>query len=265
MRRKTTGRPTDASRNSPLGQAGTILQELIWSTRCAVCDTPDHLLCAACAEALPFIDLWQACPRCGAPYGRLICTECNHRMLKARNRRTLPYARCTSAVAHNDKVRRIVTIFKDGGERRLAPLIAGFAAATLSPAIAQTQTVLTFIPASRQAYRRRGFDHTEETALCLAEILQLPLARIFERPQGRDQRGLSRTERQANMTGQLKIRPSWIDRLPQRILIYDDVYTTGATLFAASDALHAGGCPAISCVTFSRVWEIPDRRETIQR
>ncbi|MGI6591217.1 MAG: ComF family protein [Eggerthellaceae bacterium] len=238
-------------------QAGNALQELVWTTRCVICDTPGELICAECARALPYIDLWQACPRCGTPFGRLICTECNHLMLAKRGRQALPYERCTSAVIHTDAVRHIVTAFKDGGERRLAPLIAAYSAATVSPGISHTNAVLTFIPSTNRARRQRGFDHTEETARFLAVHLHLPLARIFSRPRGRDQRGLSREERQLNMAGKLQIRPYWQGRLPRRVIVYDDVYTTGATLFAASDALRTGGCTVVRCVTFSRVWDNP--------
>jgi hypothetical protein len=46
-------------------------------TRCAGCDMPGALLCRReCARALPRIDRRWACPRCGAPFGYLTCTEC---------------------------------------------------------------------------------------------------------------------------------------------------------------------------------------------
>ena len=59
------------------------LLETLWPTRCAVCDTPGEVLCAPCSLNLSHIDWWRACPRCGAPFGRVQCSECNPVMLGA--------------------------------------------------------------------------------------------------------------------------------------------------------------------------------------
>ena len=42
--------------------------------------------------------------------------------------------------------------------------------------------------------------------------------------------------------------------VPTRVLLIDDVYTTGATLFAATDALMAAGAAQVRCLTFARAW-----------
>ncbi|MBQ1559106.1 MAG: hypothetical protein IIZ69_13600, partial [Pseudomonas sp.] len=51
-------------------------QELLWPTRCVVCDLPGELLCERCRSRLPWIEQRFACPVCGAPFGELTCTEC---------------------------------------------------------------------------------------------------------------------------------------------------------------------------------------------
>lgn len=51
--------------------AAEALAETVWPTRCAVCDAPGEPLCEHCRTALRYVDWWRACPRCGAPFGRL--------------------------------------------------------------------------------------------------------------------------------------------------------------------------------------------------
>lgn len=229
-----------------------ILEEAVWSTRCAVCDAPGPVLCKTCRRNLAYIDRWQACPRCGAPFGRIICTECNTFTLRNRNVDALPYGRCTSAVVHDDISRRIVTAYKDGGERRLAAEIAQITAASLSPLPADGGMTLTFVPASAKARQRRGFDHTQEVAENVSRITGMPCVSLFDRPHGRDQRGLTRKQRMANMRAQMRVRDG-LREPPQNVLIFDDVYTTGATLLAASTAAREAGCNRVACITFTRV------------
>jgi ComF family protein len=226
---------------------------MVWATRCVICDRPGALLCASCRSHLPYIDRWQACPRCGAPAGRIICTECNHFTLQERGLASLPYNRCTSVMVHDERTRRIITSYKDAGEQRLSALVADFCADTVSPSVGADGYVVSYIPSSRKAVTRRGFDHAQITARQLASRLGVPLRELFERPCAKDQRKLNREQRQENMRASLRLKADIANAAPPRVLLYDDVYTTGATLCAASEALRDAGCKSIRCVTFLRV------------
>lgn len=81
----------------------------------------------------------------------------------------------------------------------------------------------------------------------------MPLMDLFERPKSADQRGLNRLQRQENMRRAITLATHRSAHLPERIIVYDDVYTTGATICAASEALRHAGCQEVICVTFSRV------------
>ena len=105
--------------------AAEALAETVWPTRCAVCDAPGEPLCEHCRTALRYVDWWRACPRCGAPFGRLQCCECNEVMLTAIGRRRPAFDGMTAAVTYDDAAARIVRSWKDGGERRLAARLAG--------------------------------------------------------------------------------------------------------------------------------------------
>lgn len=227
--------------------------ETLWPTRCAVCDAPGEVLCAACRRNLPHLDWWRACPCCGAPFGRRQCTECNAVALARGGRDKPPFASCASAVTFDEAAARIVRLYKDHGERRLHLPMAEIMAPIVAPEWREEKPAVVAIPATASALRRRGFDHAALLADQVARLLDLRRVNALERPRSKDQRGLSRQERLGNTAGRFAAAcegPS----MPSRILLIDDVCTTGATLFAATDALLAAGARQVRCLTFARVW-----------
>jgi predicted amidophosphoribosyltransferase len=138
----------------------------------------------------------------------------------------------------------LVAAWKERGLRGLAGEAAAVVAETLEPA----QAPLTFVPADPERGRQRG-DHAAGTlARELAARWDVPLVRLLERRPGRRQRGLGRNERRANVRGAFSSRPA-----PRRIVVVDDVYTSGATANAAAAALRRAGARRVEVVTFARV------------
>lgn len=228
-----------------------IFAEALWPTRCASCDRPGATLCRECEEKLPYIDWNQACPLCGAPFGMQQCCECNTTMLNAASRDKLPYDRAISVIAYDEEAKRIVSAFKDKGERRLAHDMARIMTRCIPPEWIEEKPLVTFIPASTAAFRKRGYDHAELLSKAVADIAMLEHACLYARPRSFDQRQLSRTKRLANMQKRIQLLPA--ASTPPSIIIIDDVCTTGATLFAACDALENSGVKHIYCLTFARV------------
>ena len=111
---------------------------------------------------------------------------------------------------------------------------------------------VAFVPASSAARRHRGFDHAELLARGVAQRLDLPCVSPLARPRTRDQRSLSRRARMDNTAGRFEALPG--ATVPERILLVDDVCTTGATLFDATDALRRAGAARVWCLAFARVW-----------
>ena len=227
--------------------------ETIWATRCIICDKPGKALCERCRLLLPYIDLWLACPRCGSPHGSRQCVDCNTFTLGEVGRSGVPFERCISVIEHRGLARNIVTGYKDAGERRLSVDIACMIADVLPRSWMDANTVLSFVPADRLARRRRGFDHMALIAEELAHQTHLPCARLLRKTPVADQRGLTRRERFANMGGSIHACAHAAAYTGSRVLLIDDVFTTGATLFAACDALRDAGIQQVQCATFARV------------
>lgn len=142
--------------------------------------------------------------------------------------------------------RRLVTAWKERGLRRLAETFAALTADVVARAPADA---LAFVPADRERTLWRGHNTAEDFGRELARAWDLPvfggLARVGRRER---QRGLSRSERRANVRGAFTVR----GEAPRRLVLVDDVYTTGATVSVAATELRKVGATVIDVVTFAR-------------
>ena len=132
----------------------------------------------------------------------------------------------------------------------------------------QWADALVYVPASPEALLRRGFDHMERVAGIIARRTGMALVHALASCKGaRDQRELGRGERLANRSGSFSLTADAVTdagiaagamsdagKLPRRIVLIDDVFTTGATLSAAAHVLLDGGAHEIRTVTCCRVW-----------
>ena len=205
--------------------AGEVVAETLWPTRCAVCDVLGKVLCDQCAASLPYLDWWRACRRCGAAYGYVQCASCNPVALGLVGRTELPFEACTSATMFSPRTGKIVRVFKDQGERRLASTMAMMMQRAMPSD--WTFDVIVHVPATKAAYRRRGFDHAELIARSLSDRTGIMLVDGLARPKTHDQRKLTGAQRVANLAGSFAAHPDAC--CGRRILLVDDVYTTGAT------------------------------------
>lgn len=250
---------------SAMRAAGEVIAETLWPTRCAICDEPGRVLCDDCVRSIRPIDVVFACQRCGSPNSCIQCSECNDVSLGALGLSDFPFTRFASAVQLTDDTKRIITVYKDHDEHRLAPFIARTMCRYIDPDWLDpplrrlpeddrppSPLHVSFIPSTAEARRRRGFDHMEEIAQLVARSMDLPLAPLFERPKNKDQRKLSRRGRMKNMSEQFRIRTD--AKVPDRVLLIDDISTTGSTLFGAALALRRAGVVEVYGLTFGKVY-----------
>jgi len=218
------------------------LAELLFPTRCAGCELPGAVLCDRCRDDLPRVEPAGACPRCGAPFGYLVCTECWSR--------EWAFEAALAVGSLEAPLSRAVVLHKDAGERRLARVFGVFLAEQVAGAWPGWSECVGYVPATAVALRRRGFDHGRAIAVSLAAELGVPVADVLRRTAARDQRALGRAERAANAAGTFLA----VGSVPDRVLLCDDVFTTGATLDAAAAVLLSAGAKAVRVSAVARAW-----------
>lgn len=211
--------------------------DLLLPQRCVVCGRDGTQLCAGCLHGLARLEP-PLCERCGAPTAWPVerCRECAGRRIA--------FAHARAATAYDDAARRLVHAWKERGLRRLARAAAELVAGRLP---APAADALTFVPAQHDRRLVRGHNPAERLARELALLWELPCLPLLERTRGGRQRG-STAEARRSVRGAFRSTVP----APRRLVLVDDVYTTGATASACATVLRAGGARTVEVVAFAR-------------
>ena len=150
------------------------------------------------------------------------------------------------AFAYAGPARPFVRAWKERGLRRLAHLAAELVVAQVAPPAAD---VITYIPPDPVRQLGRSAHPAESLARELGRSWELEADGLLARTRSAErQASLTRTRRRANVRGSFRA----VAAAPGRVVLVDDVYTTGATVDAAASALRAAGAAHVEVVTFAR-------------
>jgi len=205
-------------------------------TQCGGCGAPDHAVCGVCRAALAASPAAAALPGAVADHA------------------------VWAALEYDGVVPRLLSALKEHGRTDVAralaePLGAAVrcAIAELPPGVGSGEIALLPVPPSRRALRARGYDPLRLLLRrARPSVPVLPGLHVVGRP--RDQAALSAVEREENLRGVLRGDGSLTGR---RVLIVDDVLTTGATLREGTRAATAAGGVVLGGIVLARV---PRRR-----
>jgi ComF family protein len=272
IRNLTSGRlmfPTP--RDSPYSNFRQIRDaalNLVYPQDCLVCNAPvaryqDQSVCGRCWERvlqLRLVPPW--CPSCGVPVGTgppdqretdsmtavplSLCLKCSLQVP--------PYSGARSFGYYTSELRQLIQAFKFKGRRDLARLLAPLIASTyLESWPERGADVILPVPLHSKRKRERSFNQAALLATVVARFLRLGcceriLTRVRHTP---PQIGLTDAERARNVWKAFKCtQPTLVHG--KRLLLIDDVMTTGATVASATEALLEAGALRVSVLTIAR-------------
>lgn len=215
-------------------------------SQCAVCHAwPSRPVCDACVAR--FAPPASRCTTCALPVspGVTRCAECL--------RRPPPLDACMAACSYVWPWPECIAAFKFRGEAGWAHPFATLLRSTpwVEPALDHSDLVLP-MPLAAGRLRERGFNQALELARRLAPE-KTDATLLLRTRDTTAQHDLPRAERLRNLRGAFALEPLRANAVrDRRIVLVDDVMTSGASIFAAADALRAGGAAHITAIVLAR-------------
>lgn len=237
-----------------LGRAAGAALDLVLPPRCLDCGTPvgrQAGLCAACWTGLGLLGE-PCCACCGLPFAfedaaAPLCAGCLAH--------PPAFARARAALAYNETAGRLIVRFKHGDATHAAGILARWMARAGAALLAEA-AVIAPVPLHRGRLVRRRYNQSALLALALGRLSGVPVqpGLLQRRRATPSQAGRNRTERRRNVRGAFLLPPGRAALIGgRRVLLVDDVLTTGATVDECARVLLDGGAAAVDVLTVARV------------
>lgn len=110
--------------------------------------------------------------------------------------------------------------------------------------------VITFVPRSERQKNKNGVDQSEELAYSLSKLLDIPCEQLLLRIGGKEQKSLDSKERMENVKG--SFLPNLKASEYKKVLLVDDIVTTGATVMRCTEMLKMAGVRNISIAAIAK-------------
>jgi ComF family protein len=208
-------------------------------------------VCASCWNDLHFLAP-PSCACCGIPFpydlpDDTLCAACTAH--------PPAFDRARAALRYDDACRPLVTRFKYADQTDRAPAFGRMLMRIAAPLLAEAD-VIAPVPLHRWRLVSRRYNQSALLASALAKAAgrEIEPDLMQRRRSTRPQVGMSARARRRNVSGAFAVRPAKLDLVKdRRILLVDDVFTTGATVEECAKVLRRAGAAGVDVVTLARV------------
>ena len=228
-------------------RAGAEILDLIYPARCPVCDNAapyGEKICLSCMKSLKALG-YPWCEKCGKKLssGTGICNDCKTREHS--------FERCRSVFEY-PCISKAVYRFKYMGRREYASFFAESSVKVLGDYIALAEPdMIACVPLSDKKMLKRGYNQAGDYAKEISKLTDIPFCHsALKRVKNTaPMKLLSPSERQKNLKNAFKSGQNVVKS--KRILLVDDIYTTGATMDACAKVLIEAGAESVFCMTLA--------------
>lgn len=225
------------------------IKNIIYPPRCIFCRrmlsiSADNNICEHCMKKLPFCLPLQSCPKCGRPIpeGAVLCYRCGKGFSPA-------YGKVSAVYLYEGVVRQALLRFKRERYRGYGDAFAMHMSVAIQKEFPHRNfDCLVAVPPRKKKIRRGNYDQADALASALAREMKIPyLRRALRQKEVRaKQSSLDFEERWANVMDNYEVVRKK-DVAGKRILLVDDICTTGATLNECAKMLKKSGTLEVSC------------------
>ncbi|NLA12197.1 MAG: ComF family protein [Firmicutes bacterium] len=228
-------RQVKGGKRPPERRRGEYFWRLLFPPRCLTCQKLLKIaaavpLCEDCRAQFSFAGLF--CPRCGQHLPPRISCSCAPEAAPLQGLFALSW--------YEGVWRQVLHRFKFRGERALARPLGRWLGTLIEEETAWGPELVVPVPLHRRREKERGYNQAHLLARFTAEALGLPLRPLLVRPgEAPPQSSLSYRHRLTNVRGAFLYRGGL--QRGNRVLLVDDIYSTGATMQEAAAVLHRRG------------------------
>ncbi len=214
------------------------------SRQCLLCGKTCNSgkICPRCKKSLSFLE-GKRCRICSAP---LLSEE--ETCLRCR-KRNFSFIENFSLFSYEDSIRELIYQYKFNNEKSLAPLFAEFFYTRYLSHIIFSENTVVPVPSRKVVIKERGWDHIESITLLLQKRYMIPVLFCLERQGNRSQKSLDFEGRLHNLQGKINLTTK--KNLPEKVILLDDVFTTGATIEQCTQKLREGGVKEVRSLTLA--------------
>lgn len=220
-----------------------LLGKLLYPTRCAFCDKVIEMhrkVCDNCLENKKDIT-GEVCYLCGCAKGDCVC----------RGKKSY-YTAIAAPFYYEGAAGIAVRNLKFRGIKSIADTLSDAMTDCLSKRFGGYWfDCVTFVPMTPDAVKKRGFNQSELLAAGVSKRTEIPLADLLVKTvETKQQHNLREYERSGNVLGAFEVHEEVLSQLKgARVLLCDDVKTTGSTLNECAKTLLIGGAAEVFCLT----------------
>lgn len=227
--------------------AGTEVLQILYPQHCPICHdiAPWHEeICPECRRRLPYIRT-KRCRMCGKPVedSETLCDDCR----KFRH----SYQEGIGVFLYDDVMRETMAYLKYKHRREYGRVLGNLVFDETREKIrAWKAEAVIPVPMYKRKMEERGYNQAEEIARPIAERSGIPLRTdlLIRKEKTAAMKNLTAAERRTNLKNAFAVRKRK-EGMPKRIILVDDIYTTGATIDACARALADAGADGIYFLT----------------